>query len=319
MSVRALMQPRHDCSSCGTCCHNVVVRFVDAEERDRITAIARELGLADGVDGEKIVKDGAVCPFLEDGWKCRIHARFGMEAKPLICRSFPLVVTETESGPRIGIDPASRAFRTTRHTGSPLQHIGLPPNEQAVPAPQAHFEQFAVGIATTEGATLGDLAGVLCGQRGHRGPAFPDGLEARIARRLVEMDFVAHLANEDISLHMQAALGPLARWVAEADPDTATVALGPDEDAYARDAIAAMLYLRLAGKSYPSPAAAGFVALMGAMACAFPGPTPEGYGVALSAWLRMMRAPAFWMPLTPTAEDLVHLATGTRPPGAPPT
>ena len=42
------------------------------------------------------------CVFLDETHLCRIHAQYGADAKPLICRQYPIVGVRTETGERQG-------------------------------------------------------------------------------------------------------------------------------------------------------------------------------------------------------------------------
>ncbi len=96
-----------DCHQCGVCCHGSIVplNLDDAErlrrqqwekepgfENTRLTvrhrAAASSLRLAH--------RDGGACVFLNDDGLCRIHAKFGVEAKPSVCQTFPLQLIPRE-------------------------------------------------------------------------------------------------------------------------------------------------------------------------------------------------------------------------------
>jgi len=93
-----------DCHVCGDCCHEYRVQVTD-EEKARIEA--QDWGNDPALAGTKIFKwdggwfggryrlnqgaDGG-CVFLDEKGLCRIHAKFGLEAKPLACRVFPFVL-----------------------------------------------------------------------------------------------------------------------------------------------------------------------------------------------------------------------------------
>lgn len=95
------------CHQCGVCCHGSIVPLTmqDAErlrsqqwrkepgfEQTRLTvrhrAAASSLRLAHREDG--------VCVFLNEQGLCRIHAKFGVEAKPSVCQIFPLQLVPRE-------------------------------------------------------------------------------------------------------------------------------------------------------------------------------------------------------------------------------
>lgn len=91
------------CHSCGDCCKTLVGHLTDAE-RARLDeqGWTRELGVSAYVRiprGWALNKraDGA-CVFLTDDNRCRIHAKFGEESKPLACRIFPFSVRRVSNG-----------------------------------------------------------------------------------------------------------------------------------------------------------------------------------------------------------------------------
>jgi len=93
-----------DCHVCGDCCHEYRVQVTD-EEKARIEA--QNWGDDPAMAGTQVFKwdggwfsgryrlnqraDGG-CVFLNEKGLCRIHAKFGLEAKPLACRVFPFVL-----------------------------------------------------------------------------------------------------------------------------------------------------------------------------------------------------------------------------------
>jgi lysine-N-methylase len=93
-----------DCHSCTHCCRDYYV-FVTDEERQRITSQGWDTD-ADIGDLPLFVRHGrwwrrryrlnqttdGKCVFLNDDGRCRIHARFGGEAKPLACRLYPFML-----------------------------------------------------------------------------------------------------------------------------------------------------------------------------------------------------------------------------------
>jgi lysine-N-methylase len=104
-----------DCHQGGSCCQEYVVKITD-EERRRIEAQGwdrdRDLG---GFDPLRHVgpfwnrrtllnhrPDGS-CVFLNEQRRCRIHERFGYEAKPLPCRLFPFVLVPAGDHWAVGV------------------------------------------------------------------------------------------------------------------------------------------------------------------------------------------------------------------------
>lgn len=93
-----------DCHQCGTCCTDYWVP-VSTEERQRIEAQGWDK--EPGFEGKELFKKygswwrrkyrlaqvaGDRCIFLDDKGLCRIHAKFGIMAKPFACRLYPYVL-----------------------------------------------------------------------------------------------------------------------------------------------------------------------------------------------------------------------------------
>lgn len=96
-----------DCHQCGVCCHGSIVPL-NLEDADRLLsqrweeepelknmrltvrhrAAASSLRLAHRDDG--------TCVFLNQNGLCRIHSKFGMDAKPSVCQTFPLQLIPRE-------------------------------------------------------------------------------------------------------------------------------------------------------------------------------------------------------------------------------
>jgi lysine-N-methylase len=105
-----------DCHASGACCRQGYIVSLTEEERKRIEAQGwdrdRDLGGAAPFTrsgppwrrrwqlGEQA--DGS-CVFLSENGRCRIHERFGYEAKPLACRLFPFVLLPAGTEWRISL------------------------------------------------------------------------------------------------------------------------------------------------------------------------------------------------------------------------
>jgi lysine-N-methylase len=140
-----------DCHVCGTCCQEYQVAVTD-EERQRILDQGWEKDPL--FNGVSLFKRGgpwwsrrwilnhrsdASCVFLDEKGRCRIHARFGYETKPLACRLFPFVLVPVADHWRIGIRFACPSAAANK---------GRP-----VPAHDDSLKQFAAMLAAREGLT----------------------------------------------------------------------------------------------------------------------------------------------------------------------
>lgn len=96
-----------DCHHCTACCRETVIRL-NADDEARLQAqqwekqpefqgvrIVRRSVLLGGAQVLAHKEDGS-CVFLTAAGLCRIHEVFGADAKPLVCRQFPLQVVRME-------------------------------------------------------------------------------------------------------------------------------------------------------------------------------------------------------------------------------
>jgi lysine-N-methylase len=136
-----------DCHVTGTCCKEYQVTLSD-DERRRIEGqnwSSEELG---GLAPFKVVgwpwarqvqlnhRDDGSCVFLSAEGRCRIHERFGYEAKPLPCRLFPFVLIPAGDHWRVGLRYACPSAAANKGRA-------LPEHQEALTA-------FAAGLAERE-------------------------------------------------------------------------------------------------------------------------------------------------------------------------
>ena len=96
-----------DCHHCTACCRNTTIqlnaddlRRLEQQRWDQhpefrgVQTVRRSLALG----GAKVLahKADGSCVFLTEAGLCRIHEVFGADAKPFMCRLFPLQVVTTD-------------------------------------------------------------------------------------------------------------------------------------------------------------------------------------------------------------------------------
>jgi lysine-N-methylase len=136
-----------DCHATGTCCKEYRVTVSD-EEKKRIEAqgwTSAELGGLPAFTrhGPPWARrhqlnhraDGS-CVFLSEQGRCRIHERFGYEAKPLPCRLFPFVLVPAGDHWRVGLRYACPSAAANKG--------------RALPEHQAELQAFAAALARRE-------------------------------------------------------------------------------------------------------------------------------------------------------------------------
>jgi lysine-N-methylase len=98
-----------DCHNCGDCCRGNIIRL-DADDLARLKEqrweehpdyrgrrVIVSYGLIDKTYALAQQPDGA-CIFLTPEGRCRIHEVHGYDAKPRICKTFPLQIVPMENG-----------------------------------------------------------------------------------------------------------------------------------------------------------------------------------------------------------------------------
>jgi lysine-N-methylase len=148
-----------DCHGCGTCCHEYHV-FVTEDERKRILSQGwqQETDLADvplfvghGPPWARRYRlnqrSTGACIFLSEAGRCRIHERFGGQAKPLPCQLYPFVLIPAGDHWRVGLRfscpssaenkgrPLDEHQKDLVRYASELEHQA-PGGRSAVPAPK---------------------------------------------------------------------------------------------------------------------------------------------------------------------------------------
>lgn len=105
--IRTAGEEHWDCQSCGVCCRGSIILLSEADRQkireqhweDDLDYRQQKLFVRDGRagSGERLAQraDGS-CVFLTTAGRCRIHEKFGSEAKPLVCRVFPLQLVPRE-------------------------------------------------------------------------------------------------------------------------------------------------------------------------------------------------------------------------------
>ncbi len=155
MSVTALHPLRHGCTQCGNSCRGHFISPLDKAFTKRLPTIMETLGplypdlqdasptispsingrtrtgLANKADGE--------CLFLGQDNLCRIHKHLGAQAKPLLCRTFPLAIIHTATEIRLGTP--TRCYAQHQHWDqgpgqSPMGLTGLREEELPDPVPR---------------------------------------------------------------------------------------------------------------------------------------------------------------------------------------
>ena len=142
MPIEVLGPVHHRCAMCGGSCQGAFVALSGDEEESRVRALAEGLGIPDPVVDGRLRQEGGACVFLDDARRCRIHETAGLEAKPMVCRQFPILAARTETTTRVGVDPACyHAMETWGSETAPASGGPLVATKSPLPPQQVHFEQ----------------------------------------------------------------------------------------------------------------------------------------------------------------------------------
>lgn len=118
------------CTHCGTCCPGPGLRKVLVTQGERARIVQHDwservaspfVPLARAPNSpvmELATRADGACVFLDDDLRCSIHRELGYEAKPWMCRAFPLIFTSTPDGVAVTLSHVSTAV--LRNLGTPL-------------------------------------------------------------------------------------------------------------------------------------------------------------------------------------------------------
>ncbi|MDR3706980.1 MAG: YkgJ family cysteine cluster protein [Capsulimonadaceae bacterium] len=119
---------RYDCTGCGVCCKGRFAITISKADRDRIVAqkwTDEELDLGGAKlftkHGDEFViahRANGACAFLQDDGLCRIHARYGIAAKPTACRLYPFRLIP--AGRQVRVDVRYDCPATAGNDGQPV-------------------------------------------------------------------------------------------------------------------------------------------------------------------------------------------------------
>jgi len=293
--------------------------MLDGAEKRRIIAAGRALDVPNPVEGGKLRQVDGRCVFLTAERLCRIHAELGADHKPRVCQQFPRRATRTESGYRVGLDPACTSTERSWRSGPEVEPLPAMQDERRLPPDVAASEAGLISLASAPTATVAFFVGHFTGDPRYL-PALPPAFARRACTLLKEMDVasVSSLQGPDIAARL-AYLGPAFAALDPARPPEWIDALTPAHDAFALEVIRRQLFLRPGDPAVP-PFAQALLLVLGALGAAWaePAATPDVPGPAterrfpqtLSSWARLVRASAFWKRLLPDLERARWLVTG---------
>ena len=168
--IPKLQGQRYSCHGCGSCCRDFTVQLTDTDLQK-----LHEQGWKERLGQEYVVQfrghswlkqtDDGACVFLGDNGLCKVHAEFGLEAKPLACQFFPFMLSPNVRDTHVGISfacgsvVASKGAELESHYGDVRRMSELLPASAPMPVQlQGKIIASESEVATIETA----LDGWLC-------------------------------------------------------------------------------------------------------------------------------------------------------------
>ena len=133
---RVLPGSRFACQHSGACCQGYLFGPISAAEKMRIETLqpSHTIPGLEGVDLFTEIEDGSEpptyrlgtkgsdCVFLDTHSRCSLHTHFGAEAKPGLCRLFPLGAVATYEGIRLYDRGECATFGVSAQSGPPFDN-----------------------------------------------------------------------------------------------------------------------------------------------------------------------------------------------------
>ena len=324
VSLKALGVPRACCAGCGASCSSYRVGPLLPDDVERVEAALPRVREAfpdqplddpirhedyRGVRAAFLGKSGGFCVFFRDGTGCTIHALEGAEAKPRVCRLFPLMLVDDGEGLRVGVLPTCLHDHEVWTDGPtvPGEEIGeiVQDGRLATFRPAPEGEGAVLQLLSAEGlTTAGVLAFLGCGVPE---AALGRWLDARLAALLDAVDGLSASADPG-PLHPAVPIGHLFagfRAWAEARPAGPWPEVPAADLPWLRDALRRLVYLRET-RRFPGLQWALLACVAAARwAAAWADGDPARFGRAFAALLVVLETPR-----------LQGALLGAGPPGA---
>jgi Fe-S-cluster containining protein len=286
MPVEVLGELRHACALTGACCHGHFVH-VSAAETARLEAMAPEFGVERPVVDGQLRRENTGCVFIGDTGLCRIHAKHGAAAKPLICQQYPLVAIRAGESVRVGIDPGCVSAWSSWDSGPEIDAGRLVATPVPLDPRLLGLEDQLVDACDAPDAFA--LVRQLVGEG--PGEGVPPGFARELLRKVKTGRLSERLMHPDTAASLRLRLRPVAERIDALDPaDPPPLTLSPDVDAWVREGVKRVIWLRLAHR-VPHPAAAALLTLSGAALVGWTHHSLPAFGPAFAAWTRVMRSP----------------------------
>ena len=142
--IPKLQGQKYSCHGCGACCRDFTVQLTDTDLQK-----LHEQGWKERLGQEYVVQfrghswlkqtDDGACVFLGDNGLCKVHAEFGLEAKPLACQFFPFMLSPNVRDTHVGMSfacgsvVASKGAELESHRGDVRRMSELLPASAPMP------------------------------------------------------------------------------------------------------------------------------------------------------------------------------------------
>ena len=288
-------------------CQGARVRLIDLEELNRVNTMGTAMGYSKVVEDGKIVHVDGRCIFLQRDARCRIHSTYGWDAKPQVCKQFPLVATRVDGDLRIGVDPACFSSMRRVITGHELDLERVVVGRVSVSDNEAQLERHLVHFCESGLATPASICFWICGMRpDEANNDVPSHLMANVWRYLRQSEQRALLVDSSLPEAVITTLNPLAVALDQFSHPPRPPRFSKEEAEWSIESLRRILFLRLyyGGRGV---ALTCMASMIGSLLAASVGIRGQSFGQVLAAWVRLMRYPMFWEILFPDADTLSML------------
>ena len=282
---------RHACTTCGGSCSGVRVRVLEEQRVAQIEQFAATMGIDQPfVNGVLRQTEEGRCVFLDETHLCRIHAQYGADAKPLICRQYPIVGVRTETGERRGIDPGCYSAFQTQNAAPVSLGEAFAWAHSEFPEPLARMEQALLSVVMSPDQTIDGALARLAGEAQHH---LPKGLLERLWQRLNDPKFTAAATHQSAGPAVRTGLAPIVSAVHEGHQWHVSDPVSHRVNTWMLEATRRVIWLRLC-PNMPSPMIACLMSLLGAVTVSRLVRQEDAQVAAFTAWSRAMRSSMFW-------------------------
>jgi len=281
-----------------------MIPIIDESERSRIIGFAELMGLGDPMNGNFLRMDKGACLFLGEDNLCSIHKKYGHMQKPAVCRQFPLVATQTESGIRVHVDPSCYTAMSTWRTGTPIPDQPLIASTINLSGFELSEEEKILRMVSRAKTTAG-LLGLMSGSKSRK-PKAPQGFDGNLIELIQNAKISELLTEPDMGAAFANSIAAIIQ-VEGCDFKAPTNSPSKVRERWAIETVRRVVWLRLT-PNIPTVRGVALLTLAGATLAHWLCEKDDDFALFLSGWIRALRSPLFVRRLVPNADTLRRLS-----------